>query len=67
MDTKLLLEISIIKCKVCNVYISQTMKGKNEFRSTLAIELDKSCKECAASNDSKNDASAGFSTLLTCT
>lgn len=29
------------------------------------MALDRSCKECAASNDSKNDASAGASIVLT--
>lgn len=37
------------------------------MNDTFAMELDKPCKECAASNDSKNDASAGFSIVLTCT
>lgn len=35
--------------------------------TTLAMALDKSCKECAASKDSNNDASSGFSIALTCT
>ena len=35
--------------------------------TTSAIELDKSCKECAASKDSKNDASSGLSISQTCT
>ena len=34
---------------------------------TLAIELDRSCMECAASYDSKNEASSGLSIELTCT
>lgn len=42
------------------------LKRKRES-STLAMVLDKSCKECAASKDSKNEASSGFSVALTCT
>jgi len=34
---------------------------------TFAMELDKSCEECAASKDSKNDASSGLSISQTCT
>lgn len=34
---------------------------------TSAMELDKSCEECAASKDSKNDASSGLSISETCT
>lgn len=39
----------------------------NGDRITSAIELDKSREVCAASKDSKNDASSGLSTAVTCT
>lgn len=39
-------------------------KGEN---CTFAIKPVKSCIECAASTDSKNDASSGFSISVTCT
>lgn len=49
-----------------NTHNRNRLRGKDKH-STWAMLLDKSCKECAASKDSKNEASSGFSVALTCT
>lgn len=43
------------------------MRDKRKRGNTLAIKLDKSRLECAASYDSKNEASSEFSIAVTCT
>ncbi|KAK8355261.1 hypothetical protein V6Z12_A05G275700 [Gossypium hirsutum] len=67
-DTKFLFTSQHFQCIIhVLVYMCLCVCRERERGSTWAIKLDKSCMECAASYDSKNDASSGFSTALTCT